>query len=84
MSPHKSFIRRHSLSIASIAITLTWIGLYSVSNPATHLGSFFGNASADWTGVVVTVLATKFMYEKGSAESRRSGYFGRSTSIRAT
>ncbi|MCU1298322.1 MAG: hypothetical protein JWO91_2600 [Acidobacteriaceae bacterium] len=26
---------------------------------------------ADWTGVVVTVLATKYMYEKGSAESRK-------------
>jgi hypothetical protein len=35
------------------------------------LGSLFGNAIADWTGVVVTVIATKYMYEKGSAESRR-------------
>ena len=31
----------------------------------------FGNAIADWSGVVVMVLATKYMYEKGSAESRR-------------
>ncbi|MDP9161649.1 MAG: hypothetical protein M3O09_15630 [Acidobacteriota bacterium] len=44
--------------------------MYSVSNPSTHIGSFFGNAIADWTGVVVTVLATKYFYEKGSAESR--------------
>jgi hypothetical protein len=35
------------------------------------VGAFFGNAIADWSGVVVTVLATKYMYEKGSAESRR-------------
>src|SRR5256712_10954286 len=35
------------------------------------LGSFFGNAIADWTGVVVMVLATKYLYERGSAESRR-------------
>jgi hypothetical protein len=34
------------------------------------LGSFYGNAIADWSGMLVTVLATKFMYEKGSPESR--------------
>jgi hypothetical protein len=49
---------------------LLWTALYIVSDPQTHLGSFFGNAIADWTGVVVTVLATKFLFEKGSAESR--------------
>jgi hypothetical protein len=70
-SRHKSFLHRHSLSIASIAILVLWIVLYSVSSERTHLGSFFGNAIADWTGVVVTVLATKYMYEMGSAESRR-------------
>ena len=48
-----------------------WIVLYSVSSPSTHTGSFFGNAIADWTGVVVMVIATKYLYEKGSSESRR-------------
>jgi hypothetical protein len=67
----QSFIRRHSLGVASVSILILWIVLYSVSDPGTHVGSFFGNAIADWTGVVVTVLATKYMYEKGSAESRR-------------
>jgi len=71
MSRQHSFFRRHSLSIASVAVLLLWIGLYSVSRPSTHIGSFFGNAIADWTGVVVTVLATKYLYERGSAESRR-------------
>jgi hypothetical protein len=65
------FLHRHSLSIASIAILVCWIVLYSRSNPDTHVGAFYGNAIADWTGLVVTVLATKFMYEKGSAESRK-------------
>ena len=67
----RSFLRHHSLSIVSIIILLCWIALYIHSDPNTHWGSFFGNAIADWSGLVVTVLATKFMYEKGSAESRK-------------
>ena len=71
-APHKkSFFRRHSLSIIAVAILLCWIVGYINSDPSTHLGSFFGNAIADWSGVVVTVLATKYLYEKQSAESRR-------------
>jgi hypothetical protein len=57
--------------VTAALIIVTLIALYHSSNPATHLGSFFGNAIADWSGVLVTVLATKFLYEKGSAESRR-------------
>ncbi|MGH9690505.1 MAG: hypothetical protein ACRD4C_05355 [Candidatus Acidiferrales bacterium] len=68
---HKhGFFHEHSLSITSICIVGILICLYRVSSPATHLGSFFGNAIADWSGVVVTVLATKYLYEKDSAESR--------------
>ena len=67
----KGFIRRHSLSVVSVGVLLMWIALYSVSNPGTHIGSFFGNAIADWTGVVLVVIATKYLYEKGSSESRR-------------
>jgi hypothetical protein len=67
----KSFLHQHSLSLVSGIILLTWIVLYSRSNPQTHWGSFFGNAIADWTGLLVTVIATKYFYEVGSAESRR-------------
>jgi hypothetical protein len=67
----KSFLHQHSLSIVAAVILLAWIVLYSRSNPSTHLGSFFGNAIADWTGLLVTVLSTKFLYEIGSAESRK-------------
>lgn len=70
MSNKGSFFHRHSLSIVSGSILAIWIIAYSFSNPSTHWGSFFGNAIADWTGMVVTVLATKYMYEVGSAESR--------------
>lgn len=67
----RSFFHEHSLSIISIAILILWICLYIFSNPSTHLGSFFGNAIADWTGTVVMILATKYLYERGSSESRR-------------
>lgn len=66
----RDFLHEHSLSIASIFILCLWVGFYIFSDPSTHWGSFFGNAIADWSGVVVTVLATKYLYEKGSAESR--------------
>jgi hypothetical protein len=65
------FIHEHSLTIVSAGILTVWICLYAVSSPGTHFGSFFGNAIADWSGVVVMVFATKYLYEKGSAESRR-------------
>ncbi|MGA8152192.1 MAG: hypothetical protein WB952_14665 [Terriglobales bacterium] len=45
--------------------------LYCRSDPTTHIGSFFGNAIADWTGVLVTVVMTKHLYEKGSSESKQ-------------
>ncbi|MGA8765586.1 MAG: hypothetical protein WB559_01100 [Candidatus Acidiferrales bacterium] len=66
----RSFLHQHSLSISATAVLLLWICLYAVSSPSTHIGSFFGNAIADWSGVVVTILATKYLYEKDSAESR--------------
>jgi hypothetical protein len=69
-SRKRRFMYQHSLSLASVSILIAWLGLYSVSNPGTHLGSFFGNAVADWSGVVVMVFATKYLYERGSAESR--------------
>jgi hypothetical protein len=64
------FLRRHSLSLAALAVVITLIGLYLKADPATHVGSFFGNAIADWTGVFVTIVMTKFLYEKGSSESK--------------
>lgn len=65
-----AFLTQHSLSIACAAVLILWIVLYSNFDPKTHWGSFFGNAIADWSGVVVMVLATKYLYERGSAESR--------------
>lgn len=66
----KGLFRKHSLSLAAAGVVGLLIVLYCLSNPSTHLGSFFGNAIADWTGVLVTVVMTKHLYEKGSAESK--------------
>jgi len=79
----KTFLQQHSLSLVTGAVLATWIVLYIRSNPSTHLGSFFGNAIADWTGLLVTVLATKFLYEKGSAESRKPPRHWLSPAIKA-
>ena len=67
----KSFLRAHSLSLTALGIVILLIVLYARSDPSTHWGSFFGNAIADWTGVVVTVVMTKHLYEKGSPESKQ-------------
>lgn len=67
----RTFWHNHSLGIVSIVIVSVWLIGYCFSNPNTHIGSFFGNAIADWSGVVVTVFGTKWLFEKNSAESRR-------------
>lgn len=65
------FLKRHGLSLTAIAILALWIGLYAVSNEKTHLGAFFGNAIADWSGSVAIIVGTKFLIERGSAESKQ-------------
>jgi len=65
----KSFFHRHSLSFATIGVLLVWFIGYLYTDPQTHIGAFFGNAIADWSGVVVTLLGTKFLVERGSRES---------------
>ena len=69
-SPKRTWFQEHSLSIVSVSLLVVWIVAYRLSDPATHLGAFFGNAIADWSGSVVIILGTKFLYEVGSAESR--------------
>lgn len=64
------FFREHSLTLIAAGIFALWMVLYSRADPKTHAGAFFGNAIADWSGVLVIVLATKYFYERGSAESK--------------
>jgi hypothetical protein len=72
-SRKKKWLHYHSLSIVSVLLLAAWIIGYRLSDPTTHLGAFFGNAVADWSGSVVIILGTKFLYESGSAESRPVG-----------
>jgi len=68
------FQKHHGLSLAAIGSLLLWVCFYFNTDSKTHIGSFFGNAIADWSGVVVTVIATKYFYEIGSPESRQPRY----------
>jgi hypothetical protein len=68
---YETFWKRHSLGLVVLTVLALLLALYNSSDPKSHAGSFFGNAIADWSGVLVTVLATKWFFEKGSAESRQ-------------
>jgi len=74
MSPRKrstaDVFKRHALSLIVAAVVALWLILYRRSDPSTHVGAFYGNAIADWTGVLLIVIATKYFSEQGSKESR--------------
>ena len=65
------FLREHSLSLTLAGILIFLFLMYRRSDPSTHLGALYGNAIADWLGVLVFVIATKYFFEIGSGESRR-------------
>lgn len=67
--PH-GVLQAHSLSLTVAGILALWLVLYVRGDPSTHAGAFFGNAFADWLGTFLIVIATKYFYEIGSAESR--------------
>jgi hypothetical protein len=66
----RTFWQRHGLSIVTSCVLLLWTLLYLWADPEKHWGAFFGNAIADWTGMLVMILATKYLHEVGSAESK--------------
>jgi hypothetical protein len=65
------FLREHSLSLTLAGILIFLFLMYRRSDPSTHLGALYGNAIADWLGVLVFVIATKYLFEIGSGESKR-------------
>ena len=70
MARKKSFFEEHSLSLIAGAILALWFVLYWRADPATHLGAFYGNSIADWSGAVLVIVGTKFLFERGSRESK--------------
>jgi len=70
MTRKKSFLEEHSLSLIAAGILTVWLVLYSHSDPSTHIGAFYGNSVADWSGAVVVIIGTKFLFERGSRESK--------------
>jgi hypothetical protein len=78
---NESFWKRHALSLSAAGVLVLWFILYVNSDPRSHAGSFFGNALADWMGVVVTILATKWFFEKGSRESRQPRWAHRNKAL---
>jgi hypothetical protein len=67
----RGFLRKHSLSLIVSAILLFLFVMYWRSDDNTHLGQFYGNAIADWSGTLVFIIATKYFFEIGSPESRK-------------
>jgi hypothetical protein len=76
------FLRRHSLGLTIFAVVVGWLLLYVRADPETHLGTFYGNALADWLGTFIIVFATKYLYEIGSPESRQPHPRSRSALVR--
>ena len=65
------FLKRHGLSLIVLGILAIWIVLYCFADPKTHIGGFFGNAIADWSGSAAVIVLTKFLYESKSSESKK-------------
>lgn len=61
---------RHSLTIVAATLLALWLVGYFWLDPKSHLGAFCGNAIADWSGSLMIILGTKFLYEIGSSESK--------------
>jgi hypothetical protein len=78
----QGFGRRHGLGVGVAAILGLWLILYLRFDPQTHWGAFFGNATADWLGTLIIVIATKYCYEIGSDESRPPHPASRSPIVR--
>lgn len=66
-----AFFDEHGLTLVTGGILALWIVMYAIGDPSTHWGAFFGNAIADWSGVLLIVLGSKYLMERGSKESKR-------------
>lgn len=67
----RTFWDEHDLSIVTAGILAGLFVGYVFSNQQTHWGTFFGNAIADWSGVLLMVLGSKYLMARGSKESEK-------------
>lgn len=58
------------MSLVAGTLLIVWFIGYLYLDPKSRLSAFCGNAIADWSGSLVIILGTKFLYEVGSRESR--------------
>lgn len=49
---------------------MTWLISYSFAGTTSRLSYFLGNAIADWSGLLVIILGTKYLTEIHSAEGQ--------------
>ena len=67
----RSWVRPHSLTLVAGSLLLLWLVGYVWLDPKSHLGSFCGNAIADWNGSVVLILGTRFSRQWGRPRADR-------------
>ncbi len=67
----KHFLKRHSLSLTAAGVVAVLILLYWHADPSRHLGSFWGNAIADWSGLTVMAVASKHLHERNSRDKKK-------------
>ncbi len=67
----KHFLKRHSLSLTAAGVVGVLILLYWHADTRGHLGSFWGNAIADWTGLTVMAVASKHLHERSSRAKKK-------------
>lgn len=69
-SRKRSWVGRHSLSIVAVTLLMLWLAGYLWLDPKSHLAAFCGNAVADWSGSLLIIVGTTFLYEQGSRDSK--------------
>lgn len=76
MASSSTFVVKHGLSIILFCLwkLLTWLSYFTKpsSEPLSDwLSAIFANMAGDAFGALLIVLATKYFYEIGSAESKK-------------
>jgi hypothetical protein len=63
-------VREHSLTIVLLVRWIGWIWWYAASDAQSKSGAVVGNIVSEWGQLLPLVWFTKYLYERGSKESR--------------